>query len=261
MSSTVLFPKIPHPVPVSPFVERSGPAGRGLLPTGTAMAQPLPEGTSLLRFSLRQAPVTYRAERWNCSHQKADISPARGETARGGPRLQHSTAPCCSARTPRSIPAPPHPQPCSAVASRPPRALPRAALYQRIPAPQSPAPPARKMAAPRSLSVSAVTCGAGAKPRAALRCPSRRSSSRLPHSAAGRAHALREPLTHRPPPLPRAAGRAVEKALKMRVLRARRLPGQPVQCCYLYCEEVFPHVRPAVFQLAPTAPRPVVGCR
>lgn len=98
------LPKIPHPVPLTPFVER--PDGRGLLPTGTATAQPPPEGTNLLRFSLRRAPLTYRADGGNCSRQKAYISPARGEIARSRRRQQHGTAPSRSARTPRSIPAP-----------------------------------------------------------------------------------------------------------------------------------------------------------
>jgi len=215
------------------------------LPTGTATARrcsrchtPLPEGTNLLRFSLQQASVTwtYRTEWGKSSCQNADISPARGETAQSGPRLQRSAAPSRSARTPRggSAPTPlPHTRSRALQSSLGrPQLFPAPLLRQRIPTPQSPAPPARKMAAPRSLSVSAalpprnryLRCGRAGGP--ALRCAAcpggAAPGARLLQPAAGRAHAPREPLTHRPPPLPRAAGRAVEKALVRRVLNIPR---------------------------------------
>lgn len=146
------------------------------LPTGTATARrcsrchtPLPEGTNLLRFSLQQASVTwtYRTEWGKSSCQNADISPARGETAQSGPRLQRSAAqlhprfptPAAGLCNPLLAALSSSPRRFSVSASPHLRARPRPPAKWRRRGPSASAPRCRR---------GTVTCGAGG--REAPRC-------------------------------------------------------------------------------------------
>lgn len=163
-------------------------------------------------------------------------SAGRDRSERTAATAQRSSIPL-RPHTPRRLssnPASPHPQPGSAILSWPPSALPRAASPSAHPRTSEPGParpqnggaavPQRQRRAAAAKPLPAVR--AGGRPRAALRCAAcpggAAPGARLLQPAAGRAHAPREPLTHRPPPLPRAAGRAVEKALVRRVLNIPR---------------------------------------
>ena len=174
-------------------------------------------------------------------------SEGRDRSERTAATAQRSSIPL-RPHTPRRLssnPASPHPQPGSAILSWPPSALPRAASPSAHPRTSEPGParpqnggaavPQRQRRAAAAEPLPAVR--AGGRPRAALRCLSRRSCSRRPPPAARcrpRSCAPRaaDAPPSSPPPSCRAGGGKGPREEGFEYLQRspRRLPEQPRRC-------------------------------